>query len=633
MAALCAASLMMSSCASSPSGDKPAKEKSAKKGKKTKVGFEDYVKMIESGDFESAIAHLNEKNTKKGEFKPSKDYIRDEYDMAMMNHLQKKYKESSELMLDLNQRMEDSVTKSISKGASAAALNENNAEYAAAAHEYFLANIFNSLNYYNQGDVDSAAVEIRQVNDKLKKYQPISDALLGAASSDEAVDADAVDVDAEAEESGDEEVAAKPAEAKKEKTDGKAMLNVGLGLLGVQIGDFKAPPKPTFGDIYADSAAARYMSMLFYMMDGDADNARLDADKLKKIHAAANEDAAGTYGDEKYNKQSKVTYANTRVFNGERDAERQKLYTTFEKTQYDAVDTNAEINIPAGMGRVNVLAFTGLIGRKGEDRSILEFAGKKIKGKDKDGNEVETNLPPFDLELVNPVYPASHLPRYSGDENKGIWKGDYETGIGVVVPLNAKPVVYEKWGYRPAVEIKVGRDFVLPKTPDSVKAVKVTVKGADDVVVGEETTLSLIEDFSEANRHVVNFKSRKAFNRAIPRSIIKKVTTMTVGSVAMAALGSEKDITDPITGKLYGAAYKGLCNAIDAIDKTETADIRQVYALPGKLQAGGVNVEPGEYKVEVTYFGAEDSIIGTETFEGIKVEAGKPTLVEAVCTK
>ena len=107
IAALCAASLMMTSCASLPKGDKPAKEKSAKKGKKAKVGFEDYVKMIESGDFESAISHLNEKNAKKGEFKPSKDYIRDEYDMAMMKHFQKKYKESFELMLDLNQRMED----------------------------------------------------------------------------------------------------------------------------------------------------------------------------------------------------------------------------------------------------------------------------------------------------------------------------------------------------------------------------------------------------------------------------------------------------------------------------------------------------------------------------------------------
>ena len=73
--------------------------------------------------------------------------------------------------------------------------------------------------------------------------------------------------------------------------------------------------------------------------------------------------------------------------------------------------------------------------------------------------------------------------------------------------------------------------------------------------------------------------------------------------------------------------------AIDQIDRTETADIRQVYALPAQSYAGGIELPPGFYSFKVQYLSKSGTIISEEEFNNIEVKKGKTVLVESSCQK
>ncbi len=61
---------------------------------------------------------------------------------------------------------------------------------------------------------------------------------------------------------------------------------------------------------------------------------------------------------------------------------------------------NSEVNISSGKGRLDVLAFTGLIGRRCESRIIFPIPVDMINGA-----IAPVVLPPFDIEFVYPSYP------------------------------------------------------------------------------------------------------------------------------------------------------------------------------------------------------------------------------------
>ena len=73
--------------------------------------------------------------------------------------------------------------------------------------------------------------------------------------------------------------------------------------------------------------------------------------------------------------------------------------------------------------------------------------------------------------------------------------------------------------------------------------------------------------------------------------------------------------------------------AADQIDRTETADIRQVYALPAQSFAGGIELPQGKYSFRVQFLSKSGDIIGEESFKDIEVINGKTVLVEASCQK
>jgi len=181
------------------------------------------------------------------------DSIRQNLDVAMLEHYAKAYDASDEICGKTDRLMQDAVTKSVSKTVVSATINENASDYTGTVYEYLYVNVFNALNYYNRGDMEGALVEIRKINNKQKEYiSKYGEAALQKEVADQ-----------------------------KEVTDADyAAQFFGINMPALKT---KSPPAATEADVFRDSATARYLSLLFMKMNGDDGNARVDGDVLEKI--------------------------------------------------------------------------------------------------------------------------------------------------------------------------------------------------------------------------------------------------------------------------------------------------------------------------------------------------------------
>lgn len=474
LVAALSACIILAGCASTP------KDANGEKLSKKDINGR-YLAALDSGKYKDGLSVLS-----KSKIKNQK--IKDDFEKAMLLHYMKNYKDSYEILNVTDREMDDSITKSISQGIGAAIVNDNVKDYEATPYEYIYINIFNCLNYYNLGNIEEAAVEIRRMNEKqrvsLVKY-------------------------------GELAISAEDFNSDKGVKDAYSAFNISRSEITSH-----EPRKPTEDDIFKDSALARYMSLLFYMMENDKGNAELDARTLAVLNSS--------------------------------------------------FDAKSELEIARGKGRLDVIAFTDLIGRRREERIVIgPFPNIMfpVRG-------ILVDIPEFDIEFTYPKF-----------------------------------------------------DFV-EKSP--ITAIKITVNG-------ETKFLPLLEDFNYAVQKDVNSKAHKAYGRSVTRSLTKKLAAVSTGAASIAAAQIAADNSDSVIAATIArasalAAIVALPAAIEAIDKGENADIRQVWALPAKAYAGGFELAPGEYNVKVEYF-AGDSLLETQNFEKVKVRAGKPSIVESLKLK
>lgn len=492
--------------------------------RQTKLKETQYLNDLNDGKYKPCLDYLNSLYKKK---KPDMtNRIRDNLDMGMLHHYMGEYKNSLEILNETDALMHQAFTKSITQGIAAAAINDTVKEYGGTAYEYYYINIFNALNYYNLGDFDEAAVEIRKLNNKQKEYILKYGDLLYENSLSSGIDSD------------DEE---------EKLEEAYQMLDFDRSQL-----QGSSPESPTKADIFRDSPLARYLSLLFYMMEGDEDNARLDSKTLA-------------------------------VLNG----------------SFDASD---DLKVVSGKGRLNVLAFSGLIGRRGEQRiRIGPFSGIYYHHRTKNGSS-SLVIPPFDLEFTYPVYPSPQ---------------SYDSQV-FTVPADI---------FAPVVSLTPGNYQYIPLSQDCVTSVKLCLDN------GREYDFSLLEDLNYAVQGDVNLKAKAAFSRSVVRSLIKKTTAMITSSIGLTAaresLGDDASFLEFLA---YTASYIAVTKTIDAIDTTEIADIRQAYVLPAKANACGVFLEPGVYSFTVKYYSG-NKVVYSQKFKDIIIEEGKPTLVESLCAK
>ncbi len=473
----------------------------------------DYLSLLDSGDYAECFSYLKAKNSKKV---LKRDAIRNYYDAAMLLHYQKKYDESLTLMNLTDRMMDDAVTKSISKGFASYFVNDTVTDYAGNPYEYTYINIFNALNYYAKGDIEEAAVEVRRLNEKQQKFLNDYGEWLKRDFSE------------------------------KKSTEVSYAYNV-LKFNDNSIKRY-VPEKATEDDIFRDSPTARYLSIVFGMMDDSVNNSwniRADSEVLHALNPSFAVEEETKITDEK--------------------------------------------------GRLDVLAFTGLIGRRGEKRIVIGPIPGLIVESSQDKRTVA--IPEFDLEFVYPVFPP---------------------------PTKPNPVLkVHHADSRPDFELYPGSTEVIPFFKSKVESVEVLIEG-------QEKKLALLEDFNYAVQKDVNSKARKAFNKSLSRSIVKKASAITGASVSLyMADGVLAENTAGDLGFLF--AYLAAVSAIDQVDKTELADIRQVYTLPARAYAGGIELDPGKYSFTLRYYDARRNLLKEEKFTSVEIKKGKTTLVEATC--
>ena len=476
-----------------------------------------YLEKLDAGDYKPCLSQLEKKNAKAS----NNDRIRDNFDMAMIRHYQKDYDSSLAILNETDRLMEDSVTESITKGLAAAFANDNAAEYKASPYEYVYINVFNALNYYNKGDVEEAAVEVRRLNEKQRKY--LNEYGEWIKNSGENMEISGT--------------------YKKLRLDTSSLVE-------------NLPEEPSESDIFRDSATARYLSIVFGMMDDSVNNSwNISADT--RTLSALN----------------------------------------------PAFDVSREFSVSENKGRLDVLAFAGLIGRRGERRIIIgPFPGIQFPT----GNNF-VYIPAFDLEFVYPEFPAPQQLLY--------------------------PKIVPTFGWGPSFTIYPGKNEIIKMPENSVDSVRIVFAGKG--ISGEKNVkLSLLEDFNYAVQQDVNTKARKAYSRSVKRSMAKKFTAV-AGATATLLFAEEaiKKEENLFTVAAYAATYLSAAKAADQIDRTETADIRQVYALPAQSYAGGIELPAGKYSFKVQYLSKTGAIIKEENFKDIEIKKGKTILVESTCQK
>jgi hypothetical protein len=180
----------------------------------------------------------------------SKSPIIQNLDGGLAEHYAGEYPASSQKLQEAEVLIEEAWTKSISAEAASYFINDNTKEYAGEDYEDIYINVFNSLNYYHQGDLEGALVEIRRVSEKLAVLEQRY-----AKEGPSAADTTAYFL--------------------------QSVSKLGIGAFNLQL------PDTTKAVLYNDSALARYISAIFYRTEGRIDDARIDIDKLKEIYAAS----------------------------------------------------------------------------------------------------------------------------------------------------------------------------------------------------------------------------------------------------------------------------------------------------------------------------------------------------------
>jgi hypothetical protein len=198
-----------------------------------KIKFPYASRYLEKGDYSGAREDLQRQRAN-----PYSEYnllneISYLQDRGYLAHYAGDYRTSNDDLLEAERAMEEAYTKSVTERAKRVVKNDPyKIEYIGEDYEDFYLNIFTALNFYNAGNFESAMVEIRKVNNKMKfiadKYE-------------------------------------------------SRMVEIGSSNWRDQVSG-----TPTY---YYKSALAGYLGMLFWRAYGNSDSARIDAQSITDAYA------------------------------------------------------------------------------------------------------------------------------------------------------------------------------------------------------------------------------------------------------------------------------------------------------------------------------------------------------------
>lgn len=109
-----------------------------------------------------------EKAREKGQYR-TKDEVLYLLEKGSLHYFADQHKQSIQAFQSAEERMDELLTRSVSRGLSSILSNDNQLNYDGEDHEQLYVNAFNGLNYLSIGDLEGASVEIRRMSFKLEE--------------------------------------------------------------------------------------------------------------------------------------------------------------------------------------------------------------------------------------------------------------------------------------------------------------------------------------------------------------------------------------------------------------------------------------------------------------------------------
>ena len=186
--------------------------------------------MVQQGEFTTAAETL-EKN--KNSLYRNRDRVLYFLDKGMLTRFAGDYRESTALLQQGERAIEENYSVSISQEIGTFITSDRAREYDGEDYEDIYLNLFNALNYYHQGDIEGAMVEIRRSSNKLRDL-----------------------------------------------SSRYGILMTNMQRMALENGT-DIPPNPDAPVQFNNSALARYLGMLFYRGIGNMDSARIDQNQIR----------------------------------------------------------------------------------------------------------------------------------------------------------------------------------------------------------------------------------------------------------------------------------------------------------------------------------------------------------------
>lgn len=120
-----------------------------------------------SGDY-SSTAELIQNLSQEGVYK-SKDRVLLNLESGMTNHFAGNYQQSIQSFNEAENQIDELYTKSVTRAIQSFVVNDNSLAYDGEDYEDIYLNVFKSLNFIHQNELESALVEVRRVSYKLTR--------------------------------------------------------------------------------------------------------------------------------------------------------------------------------------------------------------------------------------------------------------------------------------------------------------------------------------------------------------------------------------------------------------------------------------------------------------------------------
>lgn len=208
--------------------------------------YKDIDSAVSENNFTRGINEIRTGQAQKTPLYPEKNSILLYLDKGLLEHYAGNYSNSSQDLQEAERLIQEAFTKSVSAEVASYIANDNSKDYPGEDYEDIYVNVFNALNYYHDGDLEGAMVEIRKITIPSGKLDQLAIKYEGATSS------------------------------------ASQYFATTLTRLGLNVPDLPNTTPVNF----SNSALARYLSALFYQGQGKDDDARIEFEQVSEAFSS-----------------------------------------------------------------------------------------------------------------------------------------------------------------------------------------------------------------------------------------------------------------------------------------------------------------------------------------------------------